>query len=414
MDYTNTQKNAIPQSEEERLEALEKYNFEEIAGQKEFMSLTKIAAQICHTPMAAINFVGHERMWSIGSYGIGFQDIAREESACQFTVAEGEFVEFNDLLEHSFFKDHAAVVNSPHLRYYAGVPLNTSSGHNIGTLCVYDDEDKKLDPWQVDSLKILADEVIARLDLILGQKKLQEINQQKNDMLQIISHDMRNPLSGIIGIANLVGTNHCENDDELKKFMHLIEQNAEHLLQHVNELMDVSFLESGTLELNPSPIDVKEVVSEAVGLHQAAAKVKQIKLSTDFKITEKKGRFDKVRLEQVLGNLITNAIKFTDEGGAVYVRVLYPVEPQNEQINKMHIEVEDNGIGMPEEFVDILFTKYGDHGRLGTSGEKSIGLGLPILKQLVDAHGGTIDIETEEGAGTKFTVLLPDIGTKSG
>jgi signal transduction histidine kinase len=359
-------------------------------------------------PISLINLINSDTQWSIAGYGTELHEIPREMLMHPYTVLDGILFEIEDLSEDPFFKDKEYVLKDPKLRYYAGVPLKTTDGHNIGSLCVFDDQVNKLKPWQLESLEILADEVIAHLDLQLREKELEELSAQRSKIVNIVSHDLRNPLSGIIGIAKLVGEDGVEDEKELAYMMQLIDKSAMHLLQNVNNLLDVSQIESVPLQLNPSLIDIKKATLNIVSLHRAAAKVKNIELETVFNIFEK-GLYDEVRFEQILGNLITNAIKFTPAGGKITIRLWYPIQPSGKAKQGLKFEVEDTGIGIPEKFMDILFTKFGEHGRQGTTGEKSFGLGLPMLKGLIDSHGGNVVVKSKEGEGTIFTVFLPEL-----
>lgn len=401
--------NMIPDNEAARVEALKKYNLDPNIQEEEFTALTRIATRICNMPMSLINLVDSEVLWSKAGFGMDLQDIPRDESVCQFTILDDKPLEIEDLTSNPRFKDKAYVIDNPHLRYYAGVPLQTREGFNIGALCVYDNQVNKLRQWQLECLEILADEVMARLNLRLRQQELEKLNQQKDDVLNIVSHDMRNPLMGIMGIANLVKDQGAETEEKLQSMMRLIEESARHLLQNVNDLLDISYIESGSLQLDPSQINIENSIRDTINLQRAAAKVKQIDLSLQLQLERTEGAYDEVRMEQILGNLVTNAIKFTPSGGAVAVRVWFPVESDQDEASQLKLQVEDTGIGIPEKFMDILFTKYGGHGRRGTAGEKSSGLGLPMLKSLVDAHGGNLDVDSEEGQGTTFTVFLPEL-----
>jgi len=398
----------IPETKKKRLNALKKYELDREAGSEEFIALTKLATRICNMPISLINLINSYKQWSIAGYGTELHEIPREMLMHPYTVLDGILFEIEDLSEDPFFKDKEYVLKDPKLRYYAGVPLKTTDGHNIGSLCVFDDQVNKLKPWQLESLEILADEVIAHLDLQLREKELEELSAQRSKIVNIVSHDLRNPLSGIIGIAKLVGEDGVEDEKELAYMMQLIDKSAMHLLQNVNNLLDVSQIESVPLQLNPSLIDIKKATLNIVSLHRAAAKVKNIELETVFNIFEK-GLYDEVRFEQILGNLITNAIKFTPAGGKITIRLWYPIQPSGKAKQGLKFEVEDTGIGIPEKFMDILFTKFGEHGRQGTTGEKSFGLGLPMLKGLIDSHGGNVVVKSKEGEGTIFTVFLPEL-----
>ena len=402
-------KTFINEQESERLEALWQYNIVDTLREEEFDAITKMAARICNTPISLINLIDYRRQWSKSTHGFNLEEMPRDEGICQHTILEDSLLEIEDLKEDPRFKDKFYVVEDPNLRFYAGVPLQTPKGYNIGALCVMDDEKRQLSKWQAETLQILAGEVIARLELRLRQKQLEELNNQKDEILRIVSHDMRNPLTGIIGVANLIKTDEVEDNEELKYLMDMIEESARHLLKNVNELLDIAYIESSSFKLNPAKIDIQKAIEDTIALQSSVAKVKGVSISSSLNFEQDKGWYDEVRLEQVLGNLMTNAIKFTAPEGLVEIDVQYPISLNKGTKNVLKLVVKDNGIGIPEKFIPILFTKFGKHSRPGTSGEKSTGLGMPLLKEIVESHDGSIKVESEEGKGTTFTVLLPEI-----
>lgn len=237
------------------------------------------------------------------------------------------------------------------------------------------------------------------------QEHLEKLNKEKDDILGIISHDMRNPLGGIIGISNFLLTDESITDpDETRELLQLIEESAERLLALVNDLLDIAVIEANTFSLNKSHVNIDELIADVVRLHEPAAKSKHVHLQHESLGGEYLVEIDVSKISQVIGNLITNAIKFTESEGVVSVSA----EIQSNDDNRnLVIRVSDNGIGIPAEMIPVLFKKMGGHQRSGTNGEKGTGLGMPIVKRYVEVHGGQIHVDSDVGKGTTFKISLP-------
>lgn len=242
-------------------------------------------------------------------------------------------------------------------------------------------------------------------DLQKQRQHLEALNKEKDDILGIISHDMRNPLGGIIGISNFLITEPVDDPDEMKSMLKLIEQSAEKLLDLVNDLLNVAIIEANTFTVNLENVDVISLIEDVIKLHQPAAKSKQVAIVTEYPPKHVKVKLDGSKITQVIGNLISNAIKFTPSGGQVTLKVV--LLSQKNQAS-LRIIVRDTGIGIPDELMPLLFKKMAGHQRNGTNGEKGTGLGMPIVKRYVEAHNGRISINSEPNKGTEFIIDLPD------
>ncbi|HAC14458.1 MAG TPA: hypothetical protein DCE78_00720 [Bacteroidetes bacterium] len=241
-------------------------------------------------------------------------------------------------------------------------------------------------------------------DLKQQRENLEKLNKEKDDILGIISHDMRNPLGGIIGISNFLITEPVDNPSEMEDMLKLIEQSAEKLLALVNDLLNVAIIEANTFSVNLEETDVLILIDDVIQLHQPAAKSKHVAIVTEYPPKSVIAKLDKSKITQVIGNLISNAIKFTKSGGQITIKVETPTNVENKVLR---IFIRDTGIGIPDELMPILFKKMSGHQRNGTNGEKGTGLGMPIVKRYVEAHHGTISVSSAPNEGTLFTIDLP-------
>ena len=230
-------------------------------------------------------------------------------------------------------------------------------------------------------------------------------NAAKSSFLANMSHDIRTPINAIIGMTRIAQEN---PDDRAKtqECLRTIETSSEHLLGLVNDVLDVSKIESGEIDLREARCCVDDTVESVLSIIEPEAAKKGIALTVDTSDVEH--RFlsaDELRGRQIMLNLLSNAVKYTPEGGTVNFAIR-EIAPLNPHFARLQIVVADTGIGMPPEFVEQIFQPFARDERVITKNIAGTGLGMTITKAIVDAMGGTIAVESEEGRGTTFTVEL--------
>jgi len=231
-----------------------------------------------------------------------------------------------------------------------------------------------------------------------AEERLKELNKLKDTYLGIAAHDLRNPLSSIRGMSQMLVE--MELDDGTKRsFLESIYRVSNQMLTLVNDLLDVSVIESGKFDLRLTEENLSKLAKERAELVAGSAEKKQIKLTTDLQEISN-SLFDPDRMRQVIDNLLTNAIKFSPAGTTVDLACR-----QTKQ--SLEISVADQGPGIPSEDIDKLFGTFQKLSVQPTAGEKSTGLGLSIVKKIVDAHGGEITVDSKVGKGSVFTVRIP-------
>ena len=229
-------------------------------------------------------------------------------------------------------------------------------------------------------------------------EKLKALNVEKDRYLGIAAHDLRNPLSSMRGLSELMLEAPLEPEQQ-REFLETIHRTSDEMLGLVNDLLDVSVIESGKLELRRSDQDIATLVQRRIRHLEAHARSKKIELKLDVDGAQR-ASIDAARFGQVIDNLVSNAIKFSPSGTAVQVAL-------RSGEGSFTLSVQDQGPGIPEEERKLLFRSFQKLSARPTGGEKSTGLGLAIVKKIVDAHGGTIDVENALGGGTRFTVNTP-------
>lgn len=398
----------VPSNEEERLSNLESYDIINRELEVEYDDIAQLAAEICNAELALVNFIDESKQWTKASFGMGRRQFERCDSVCQYTIMNEEEFIVEDLAIDDRFKDFWYVKDDPKLRFYAGVPLTSSEGFNLGALCVLDTKPRSLSDKQINHLKTLATNIIDRIELRKKNQSLQNLTNDYRDLIKLVSHDIRSPLHGIIGLSNLLGGEKDISEQQRAKMLNAIEQSAQQLLLYTNEILEASLDSSDLFELHISDVEVHDITRQIVETYKPYAQVKNIEIALHNHLGLRKFELDEDKYRQIAGNLLSNAVKFTKSSGKVEISLI-PANESNhfDKSTGFVLIIKDSGIGIPEDQVDELFTSDKSIRRKGTAGEKSTGVGLPLIKQFVDAHSGEIKVESQEGEGTAISVLIP-------
>ena len=230
-------------------------------------------------------------------------------------------------------------------------------------------------------------------------------NRAKSTFLSNMSHDIRTPMNAIIGFTTLAVSN-IDDKKKVRDYLGKILSASNHLLSLINDILDMSRIESGKIQLEETEVSLSEVLHDLKTIVSGQIHAKQLELYMDaMDVTHENVYCDKTRLNQVLLNLLSNAIKFTPAGGTVSVRLRqYPGTKRGSEMYE--IRIKDNGIGMSPEFVQKIFSPFERERTSTVSRTQGTGLGMAITKNIVDMMGGTIEVQTEQGKGTEFIVRL--------
>ena len=245
-------------------------------------------------------------------------------------------------------------------------------------------------------------------ELAEANAKLRELSEMKEEFLALTTHDLRSPLTVISGVINFFTSGRLgELTAEQKNMVSMMERNTQNLIELVNDLLDASKLESGTLKLDLSPLDLRDLTDELREAMQPLARDKEITLEERLPEDLPQLSADRNKLRRVLVNLVSNAIKFTPRGGRVELRA-------EAQDGLVRVSVTDTGVGIPPEDLERLFDKYEQARSRATRSEKGTGLGLYITRQIVELHGGQINVQSEVGRGSTFSFTVPTAATSDG
>ena len=231
-------------------------------------------------------------------------------------------------------------------------------------------------------------------------------NRAKSTFLSNMSHDIRTPMNAIIGFTTLAVSN-IDDKKRVRDYLGKILSSSNHLLSLINDILDMSRIESGKIHLEETEVSLSDVLHDLKTIISGQIYAKQLDLYMDaMDVTNEDVYCDKTRLNQVLLNLLSNAVKFTPAGGTVSVRLKqFPGTVKDSGLYE--IRVKDNGIGMSAEFVKKIFSPFERERTSTVSRTQGTGLGMAITKNIVDMMGGTIEVQTEQGKGTEFIVRLP-------
>jgi len=317
------------------------------------------------------------------------------------------FIVVDSLLDDRF-KSNPLVLGGPFIRFYAGMPLVTRTGYNIGTLCIIDTKPRSLSENQKFVLRTLAKQVITNFELRKKDKELHVLNENtqrltkaKEEFFSNMSHELRTPLNAISGFSeNLYKT---KLDPEQKEQLGIIRSSVDILISLVNDILDYSKIDSGSLVIEKHTFNLRSMIKATFELLKIKAQEKNLSfilnVGTELP-TYVKG--DKIRLNQILINLIGNAIKFTKKG---FVTLSIDSVADSAEKLDLRVSVKDTGIGIPADKLEEIFHRFQQvEGTTRVFGGS--GFGLSISKSLVEMQNGKLDVTSEFGKGSEFSFSI--------
>jgi len=280
-------------------------------------------------------------------------------------------------------------------------PVQFEEGFRVSAI-IRDVSERRLAEEQLRAVQAAYTEELAEKNRELNARneEVERANHLKSEFLSGMSHELRTPLHTIIGFTELLDE---ETEGPLTekqhRFIRHIHKDSQHLLALINDVLDLSKIESGRLELQRESFPVREALEETVSSVRPRGDVKSIQIQTVVSDSlEIYG--DRLRFKQILYNLLSNAVKFTPEGGRVWVEV-------TSRQDFVEVSVTDTGIGIPSSEHESIFDKFYQIGRKQAGGLEGTGLGLAITRRLVEEHGGSIQLASESGKGSRFTFTIP-------
>lgn len=401
---------ALPDNEAERVQKTKSYGLMDTMAEDAFDELARFAAILCGKPISLISLIDENRQWFKSAIGMDKPQNPREETICQHTILQNDLLEIEDSSLDKRTEDNPNVTTVPGIRHYAGIPLRTEDGFNIGTFCVVDFKPGKLTELQREGLRTLAHQAMRLMEFRKLSKQYDDArlmaesaNRAKSDFLAVMSHEIRTPLNGVIGMVGIL--KETSLGEEQMRFLRIIERSGNVLMNVIGNVLDFSKLQAEAMERSDTAFDLSATLSEVFDIFSARASEKNIDLilAVDPQIP----RFavtDQTKLRQIILNLVSNALKFTEKG-AVTIRVTLSQAPGGS--DRIAFAVEDTGMGMTSEQCEKLFQPFVQADNSISRRFGGTGLGLSISKKLVELLGGSITVRSQIGKGTAFVFDIP-------
>ncbi len=375
------------------------------------VTLTKESFNLYHAHIYVLDDLNNKLVLRAGAGDIGRQMVAErseislsDESIVPNAALTDDVVVANDVLSVTNFLPHPLL---PETRAEMAVPMIVGQDL-VGVLDVQADEENYFSADDILIMQTLAGQIAVAVqnaflyaEQVQTTDKLREVDQLKSEFLASMSHELRTPLNSIIGFADvLLAGIDGELNDRMEEDVRLIRNSGNHLRELIGDILDMSKIEAGRMELQYELINVDGLVNDVVQSARVSAEEKGLQLKAEIAGDVDTLYADRTRLRQVLVNVVGNAIKFT-ERGYVHVSVRH-IEDQ------MLFSVEDTGIGIRKEHLPLVFEQFRqiDTSKSGTAGGS--GLGMPISKVLVEMHEGRIWVESEHGEGSTFYFTIPN------
>ena len=409
----------VPVNEKERLQALGDYGLMDTPPEPLFDEIAALASYVFQAPIALIALLDEKREWFKAHTGLDISETPREDAFCSYTILEPEGMVVLDARADPRFASNPLVLGDPGIRFYAGTPLTTREGYALGTLCVLDTQPRaQLHPEQTHALQTLGRHLMAQIEIryssaflakalverrqaeVEQQKHLLEhdrelnlINESKDRFMTMLAHELRNPLASILNAIELLRSPAPEDAVEI------IEGQVRHLSRLIEDLLDLSRFAKGKISLKKTLLNLGEAARAAA----RAMRPVLTKGGQHFEAQLPEGALwvnaDPVRLEQIISNLLLNAAKFTGQGKQIHLTL------EREETHAV-LRVRDQGIGIPPEMQERIFEPFVQVEETRANG--GLGLGLPLVRQLVHLHHGSVEVQSEGmGRGSEFIVRIP-------
>jgi signal transduction histidine kinase len=395
----------IPSNELERIDRLSDLDIDYTDLQDALKDLSKLAAKVAGTSISLINIIDTLTQWTVSNYGLDIDQMAREDSVCQYTIMGREGFEVKDLTKDERFRDKFYVTGQPNLTYYFGVPLSTSDGYNLGALCVMDKVGKEISPEKIEMLTLIANEVVSRISVYRVMQQMRDRIKEAKDSQRKVAHDIRGPLGGIIGLAEIISSQGDQNKmDQVLEFISLIRKSGSSLLDLANEILssDKTVIDANAAQVQQYQFNLQELKQKLEKLYLPQALAKQIQFRVEVMGNNGLAPLSKNKLLQITGNLISNAIKFTPPMGKVEVELDLMI---GKGTRMLKIAVRDTGMGIEPDAVNQILSGNVSSSE-GTMGEQGYGFGLSLVKKLVSSMNGALEISSEPGKGSVFYVQI--------
>ncbi|MBM2617012.1 GAF domain-containing sensor histidine kinase [Actinoplanes sp. LDG1-06] len=393
----------LPPDEPGRLAALHDAQVMDTGPEEDFDDIALLASQICGTPLGLVSLVDRDRQWFKAKVGTELEGVPRDLSFCAHTITSHDLLEVPDATTDPRFAENKAM-SAANIRFYAGAPVVLDGTYAVGTVCVVDHVPRTLTAPQRRALRSLARHASVQLELRRYARhageiadRMRQLDRMKDSFLATVSHELRTPLSTIRGYLEML----LEDDfdaETSRRFLSVMSRNSDRLLRLIDELLMVAKMTEDRIQLDLGEVDLAELAHQAIAACRALADHRGVKLR-DRTERPVPARADAKRVAQVLNHLLVNAIKFTDADGEITIDSTSEGEPE--------LIITDTGVGIAADELPHVFDRFYRCAAAEVMAAQGPGLGLAIVKSIVDAHHGSVHLESEPGVGTTVRLTLP-------
>jgi signal transduction histidine kinase len=395
----------LPVDEPARLAALHDTQVLDTPPEEDFDDIALLASEICGTPMGLVSLVAEDRQWFKARVGLDIAQTSRDLSFCAYAIHGHDLLEVPDAAQDARFADNP-VVTADHggIRFYAGAPVVLDGNHSVGTVCVVDHVPRELTGAQRRSLRSLARHAAVQLELRRYARhageiadRLRQLDRMKDSFLTNVSHELRTPLSTIRGYLEILLEGDIDSDTS-RRFLSVMERNSDRLLRLIEELLQVARQNDDVVRMDLGELDLADLTHQVITACRPLAEHKKVML-WDRTARPAPARGDAKRLAQALNHLVVNAIKFTRPGGEITVDSA--TGPEAELI------ISDTGMGIDSDDLPHVFDRFYRCATADVMAVPGPGLGLSIVKSIIEAHHGSIHVSSEPDVGTTVRLTLP-------
>lgn len=396
----------LASNEQQRLALLDDFRIINTDKEREFERISALAKAFFQTKMVAITFLDSEIQFFKSIIGLDQRCTARDVAFCNYTIVQKDTFITLDAKQDARFRDNPLVTGFPFIRFYAGAPIFVTDSHGqvfaLGALCIIDDQPhSSFSESQQQVLLDLAAMVSDTLTLRRQRYQAERADEVKTAFLANMSHEIRTPMNGIMGMLELL--EQTPLDRQQQSYIQSIKASNAHLLTIVNDILDLSKVESGKMRFESIPVDLEQLCHEVYQGFLVAAQENSLELVFDYASdVAKYVQTDPVRVRQILINLVNNAIKFTPKHGKVILQVA-----TSDDGCQLVFKVIDTGVGIKPESLAVIFDAYNQADKFTHRLYGGTGLGLSVCKALAEGMGGSITVTSEQNKGSIFTLCLP-------
>lgn len=393
---------ALPENEKLRQNAVNQYQLLDTLPEQSYNEITALVSLITDAPISLITLLDQDRNFLKSHHGVPFNQSPRDISFCGHAIISDDPITIiEDARTDERFKDNP-LVTEQNAVFYAGVPLVNPDGYRLGTLCVFDVKPNSLNEKQIQTIRVLANQVVSlfeqrlvNLELIKLQEELLLRNENLKKFANVVSHDLKSPLANITSLIDLVEKD-LKNQltSESLEYLEYLKGSSDSLREYIDGLL-VFYMNSELVESSKELVSFKEFMEHIKKL--CLTKGEEVV----FNYTKNVGDvfINKSALSQILVNLITNAIKYNDKDKVVLDIVF------SENDSDYIFEVNDNGPGISQDKLESIFELFSSFGE-DRNNNKGTGIGLATVKKLIVNLGGQVEVKTSENGGASFVFNL--------